>query len=276
VVSSRGAAAADTRATAPPLTKPSQPTRLVAVRSRGGLWEEKSGKSFGVAWILAGSSTANSEKSSPDWGLWHQGSLHAVVNAITHIDIKPPRLAKQGFVAGAAAAIAVAGGLALAIRLRFHNHAPEQRASWLAFHQQAADELGGELFCGAGEESSWQGWEVLDGRGGYGSGLGGDGHDALRLLKRSLTFEKQPRPQMKTILKAYLYASIAITTTAVAACFIWYKQEYDLAYKLDKGGEIQRAEIHRTNSLWLGLWGGIYGLTGVTAAAALLKEGSKE
>jgi len=60
----------------------------------------------------------------------------------------------------------------------------------------------------------------------------------------------------------------------VAASFIWYQQEYDLAYKLDNSGEIQRAEIHRTNSLWLGLWDGIYGLTGVTAAATLPKDGS--
>jgi hypothetical protein len=62
-----------------------------------------------VAWILAGSSTANSEKSSPDWGLLRHGSLHAVVYSIAHIDIKPPRLPKQGFVAGGAAAMPVAG-----------------------------------------------------------------------------------------------------------------------------------------------------------------------
>jgi len=49
-----------------------------------------------------------------------------------------------------------------------------------------------------------------------------------------------------------------------------------LAYKLDKGGESLRAEIHRTNSLWLGLWGGVFGLTGVTAAAGLLKDGARE
>jgi len=56
VVSSRGGGAADTRATAPPLTKPSQPPRLVAVRSRGGLWEEKSGSFWGsgldIGWRL--------------------------------------------------------------------------------------------------------------------------------------------------------------------------------------------------------------------------------
>jgi hypothetical protein len=33
----------------------------------------------------------------------------------------------------------VAGGFALAIRLRFHNHAPQQLAIGVAFHQQAAD-----------------------------------------------------------------------------------------------------------------------------------------
>jgi hypothetical protein len=35
--------------------------------------------------------------------------IHAVVNAIAHIDIKPPWLTKQGFVAGGTAAVAVAG-----------------------------------------------------------------------------------------------------------------------------------------------------------------------
>jgi len=39
----------------------------------------------------------------------------------------------------------------------------------LAFHQQAADQLGGNELGGAGEEGVG---EVLGGRGGYGSGLG--------------------------------------------------------------------------------------------------------
>jgi hypothetical protein len=119
---------------------------------------------------LAGSSTANSQKSSPDWGLWHQGSLHAVVNAIAQNHIKPPRLTKEGFITGAAAAMPVAGGLLLGIRLRFHNHAPQQLAIGLAFHQQAADQLRGNLLGGAGEEGLGESWEVLGGRGGYGSG----------------------------------------------------------------------------------------------------------
>ena len=98
------------------------------------------------------------------------GSLDAVVDAIAHIDIKPPRLTKQGFVAGGAAAMPVAGGLALAIRLRFHNHAPEQFSACLVLHQQAANQLRCHLFCRAAEEGLG---EVLGRRcGGYGSGYG--------------------------------------------------------------------------------------------------------
>jgi len=94
------------------------------------------------------------------------------VNAIAHIHIKPPRLTKQRFFAGGAAAVTVAGGIVLRIRLRFHHHAPEQRSIRLAVHQQAADELGGNNLSGAGEEALG---EMLGGRGGYGSGLGGGG-----------------------------------------------------------------------------------------------------
>jgi len=92
-----------------------------------------------------------------------------VVNAIAHDHIKPPRLAKQGFVAGAAAAIAVAGGVVLGIRLRLHNHCPQQVAIGLAFHQQAADELGVNLLCGAAEEGEDQ--MLGEWRGGYGGGF---------------------------------------------------------------------------------------------------------
>jgi len=62
----------------------------------------------------------------------------------------------------------VAGGLLLGIRLRFHNHSPQQLATFLAFHQQAADGFGGDQLGGAGEEGLG---EVTGGRGGYGSGL---------------------------------------------------------------------------------------------------------
>jgi len=94
------------------------------------------------------------------------------MNAIADIHIETPWLTKQGFVAGGAAAVAVAGGLLLGIRLRFHHHAPQQLPSGLAFHQQAADQLGGDLLGGASEEG-WgeMVWELLGGRGGYGSGF---------------------------------------------------------------------------------------------------------
>ena len=91
-----------------------------------------------------------------------------MVNAIAHIHIKTPRLTKQGFVAWGAAAMPVAGGLALAIGLRFHHHAPPRRAIRLAFHQQAPDQLRRNLLGGAGEEGLGEWWE---GRSGYGSGL---------------------------------------------------------------------------------------------------------
>jgi hypothetical protein len=53
---------------------------------------------------------------------------HAVVNAIAHIDVKTSWLTKERFVLRAPAPIAVAGGVVLGIRLRFHHHAPEQVA----------------------------------------------------------------------------------------------------------------------------------------------------
>ena len=62
----------------------------------------------------------------------------------------------------------MAGGLFLGIRLRFHNHTPQQLTIGLPLHQQAADELGGDLLGGAAEKGVE---EVLGGRGGFGSGL---------------------------------------------------------------------------------------------------------
>jgi len=72
-------------------------------------------------------------------------------------------------------AVAVAGGLLLPIRLRFHNHAPQQLAIRLPFHQQAADKLGCDHLSGTSEEGLRK---VLGERGGYGSGLGVSGHIA--------------------------------------------------------------------------------------------------
>jgi len=108
-----------------------------------------------------------------------------VVNAIALIDIKTPWLTKKGFVAGGAAAVTVAGGLLLGIRLRFHNHTPQQFAIRLAFHQQAADKLKGDDLGRAGEEGLGECWDSL---GGYGSGLG-DG---------SITCPQEPQPKLFT------------------------------------------------------------------------------
>ena len=89
-----------------------------------------------------------------------------MVNAIAHIDIKPPRLTKQRFVAGGAAAVAVAGGLLLGIRLRFHNHAPQKLPSGLAFHQQAADQLGATTSSGQAKKDWGSAGRVLVAMGG--------------------------------------------------------------------------------------------------------------
>jgi hypothetical protein len=97
-------------------------------------------------------------------------SFHAVVDAIAHIHIKLPRLTKERLVTGCAAAIAVASGFVLGIRLGFHNHAPQQAAVLLAFHQQATNQVGGDQLGRAGEEGLGESWEELGGRGGYGSG----------------------------------------------------------------------------------------------------------
>jgi len=43
--------------------------------------------------------------------------------------------------------------------VNFHNYASQKLAALLAFHQQAADEFGGDDLSGAGEE----GWGALGG-----------------------------------------------------------------------------------------------------------------
>ncbi len=77
--------------------------------------------------------------------------IHAVVDAIADIDVKPPRLTRERFVTGGAAAVAVTGGVVLGIRLGFHHHTPEQAAVVLAFQQQAADEFWGNDLYWAGK-----------------------------------------------------------------------------------------------------------------------------
>lgn len=80
---------------------------------------------------------------------------------------------------------------------------------------------------------------------------------------------------MKKLLEFYLASAVTVTTVATGACFVWYVQEYDAAYKYHKVAP-EVSQIHRNNSLWLGLWGGLYGLTGVTAATGLALSLSKK
>lgn len=61
---------------------------------------------------------------------------------------------------------------------------------------------------------------------------------------------------MRQVRTLYLFPALAITTAAVCASFIWRQQEHALAYRLDRTGQTDQTEIHRTNLLWLGLWGG--------------------
>ena len=64
-------------------------------------------------------------------------------------------------------------GIVLGISLGFNDHAPEQTAVVLAFHQPAANQLRGDDLRWTAEEGVGQGWEGLGGGvGGYGSGLG--------------------------------------------------------------------------------------------------------
>lgn len=75
----------------------------------------------------------------------------------------------------------------------------------------------------------------------------------------------------KFILRLFLVGAIIVPTVSTAACFVWYIQEYDMAYALHKKDK-EAASVHRVNSLWLGLWGGVYGLIATTSAGFLLLD----
>jgi len=69
-------------------------------------------------------------------------------------------------VARSAAAVAVAGGLLLGIRLRFHQHTPQKLGTFLAFHQQTSDALGGDQLGRASKEGWREDWEGVVAMGG--------------------------------------------------------------------------------------------------------------
>ena len=87
-----------------------------------------------------------------------------MVDAIADIHIETTRQSKQRFVARRPPPITMTGGVVLGIRLGFHNHAPEQAAIVLAFHQPAAHQIRSDDFSGAAEEGMGQGLEIRGGR----------------------------------------------------------------------------------------------------------------
>ena len=93
-----------------------------------------------------------------------------MVDAIADIDVKPPWLTEQGFVLRGTAAVTVTSGIVLGIRLRFHDHAPQQTSIRLAFHQPAANQVRSHDLSRTTEEGVRKGWGAMTNRAGYGSG----------------------------------------------------------------------------------------------------------
>lgn len=68
--------------------------------------------------------------------------IHAVMDAMTDVNVEAPGRAEQRFVGGGAAPVAMAGGLALAVGLGFHHQAPEEATILTALPQHAAHQVG--------------------------------------------------------------------------------------------------------------------------------------
>jgi len=80
------------------------------------------------------------------------------MNAIAHIHVKATRLTKERFVARGAAAVAVAGGLLLGIRLRFHHHAPQPPVGW---RFTSREPMSSGATTSAGRRRMWGGLEGI-------------------------------------------------------------------------------------------------------------------
>ena len=105
--------------------------------------------------VARSNAIAHTESESPC--SFHHCLLPAVIDAIAQIDVKPPWLTKERLVAGGEAAIAVASGVVLGIRLHFHHHTPEQAAVCLPFHQPVANQFRGNDLRWTAEEGVRQG-----------------------------------------------------------------------------------------------------------------------
>ena len=80
------------------------------------------------------------------------------------------------------------GGIVLGIRLRFHDHTPEQAAVVLAFHQPAAHQVWSNHLCWTAEEGLRKGWEIFkDQLVGDGSFFGVDEGEARGLTQLHFT-----------------------------------------------------------------------------------------
>ena len=77
-------------------------------------------------------------------------------------------------------------GIVLGIGLCFNDHSPEQAAVVMAFHQPAANQLGGDQLGRAGEEALGEGSETL---GGSGNGLGGSGSNLAKIKTSQKRYE---------------------------------------------------------------------------------------
>ena len=121
VVSSRGGAAADTRATAPLLTKPSQPTRLVALLSRGGSAGKKN-RSNRLQWL----------------GYWLADPGQPLKNQAQPVPLEVKARLTQWCIS-----------------------IPQQHTIGLTLEQQIADELGGNRSAQGAAERQKKDWEVL-------------------------------------------------------------------------------------------------------------------
>ena len=80
------------------------------------------------------------------------------------------------------------GGIVLGIRLRFHDHAPQQTSVRLAFHQPAANQLRGNDLRWTAEEGLGQGCEIV-----------GDGVGAMKMAQKRLLNLKQIMPTSSAI-----------------------------------------------------------------------------
>ncbi len=99
----------------------------------------------------------------------------------------------------------------------------------LASHQQTADEVRGNLLGGAGEEGLGEGWEVLEGRGGYGGGLGGE---VLRNADSSAVAGLQ---------REYHLPLLAMSEEQLAALFAKLKDDAGLQEKLKGAADLDAA-----------------------------------